>query len=180
MKKLIKISVAFVLVAFVILLVNNKITIGILKQGAQQVKSKNVLSELRNEKSNSIIKDNRIFSENSIYVINLWGARCKPCIKEMPALNFLFEKYNKKSVKFIALSKFNDDSIRFSKIGVDYKFKKFYHEGKLFDFFQNLNPSKRKIIPITIVINKQGNIEYFFEGSSKQNIQLIDLYLSKE
>lgn len=180
MKKIVKITLMFSFFALGVLIVNKQVTVNILKQKVQTIKTKNIIKELRNDKDSSFIKNADIFKKNLVYVINLWGSRCKPCIQEMPELNELYDKHKLKPVKFIALSRYNDDSIKFSKLNLEFKFRKYYDEGKLFDYFQNLSPSKNKVIPITILINKKGYIEYYFEGASSQNIKLIDMYLSSK
>jgi len=178
MNKLIKITGFFALFIFAVLTINNKITVKIIKQETHKIKSKNILTNL-NIKNNAILKKKNLFSgKNVVYIVNLWGAQCKPCIKEIPKLNKLVEKYKNKKVKFIAISRFNDDSLLFENFNIDFKFEKYYNEGKLFDYFQNLNPSKGKVIPILIIINNKGYIEYYFEGISNQNYQLTDAYLS--
>ena len=42
--------------------------------------------------------------EGKIVVINFWFEACPPCVKEIPELNILVEKYGKDGVKFIAIT----------------------------------------------------------------------------
>lgn len=42
--------------------------------------------------------------EGKVVVLNFWYVSCKPCIKEMPELNELVEKYAGKGVVFLAFS----------------------------------------------------------------------------
>ena len=37
-----------------------------------------------------------------VVVVNLWGTFCEPCVKEMPKLNALVEKYKDKPIVFLA------------------------------------------------------------------------------
>ena len=39
-----------------------------------------------------------------VYVINFWATWCKPCVKEMPSFNQLYEKYQNKNVEIILVS----------------------------------------------------------------------------
>ncbi|WP_299227772.1 TlpA disulfide reductase family protein [uncultured Psychroserpens sp.] len=48
------------------------------------------------------LKGNLINVNNKIVVLNFWFVNCRPCIKEMPQLNNLVEKYKDKDVVFIA------------------------------------------------------------------------------
>ncbi len=176
MTRFVKLLIFPFLFAALIFYFNQKITLSILQKNAKQIKEINVFNKLKS--GNIIIKNKHIFNKDTVYVINLWGARCKPCIKEMPELNKLYDKHKQKPVRFIALSRYNDDSIKFSKLNIDFKFNKYYHEGNLFDYFQNLNLSKNKVIPVTILINKEGTIEYYLKGANENNIKFLDNYLS--
>lgn len=41
---------------------------------------------------------------DTVYVVNFWATWCRPCVKEMPAFNQLFEKYSNEKVKIILVS----------------------------------------------------------------------------
>lgn len=43
-------------------------------------------------------------NKGKVILINLWATWCKPCIKELPALEKLHQKYQDKAVKVIAIS----------------------------------------------------------------------------
>ncbi len=42
--------------------------------------------------------------DNKVYVINFWATWCRPCVKEMPAFNKLYEEYLDKNVEIILVS----------------------------------------------------------------------------
>jgi len=42
--------------------------------------------------------------DDKVYVLNFWATWCKPCVKEMPAFNQLFEKYHDQNVEIILIS----------------------------------------------------------------------------
>lgn len=42
--------------------------------------------------------------DDQVYVINFWATWCRPCVKEMPAFNKLYENYHDKNVEIILVS----------------------------------------------------------------------------
>lgn len=42
--------------------------------------------------------------EDKVYVINFWATWCRPCVKEMPAFNQLYEKYHHQNVEILLVS----------------------------------------------------------------------------
>jgi len=161
--------ISFVLI---ILLINKVKTNNYLIENLKYLKSEYIFDKLNKA-------DKEIFSKKGkIYIINLWASNCKPCIKEILALNKLYDTHKADNIKFIAISKFKNDSVDLKKLNINFKFEKYYHKSKLFDFLQNLNPNNKLVIPITIIINKKGEIEYYFEGYSENNIKVTENYLS--
>ncbi len=164
----------YVFFVLIIIVANNYVTKNEITRETSLLKNKNILNELKKI-------DADLFSYSSkIYIINLWSASCIPCMKEIPELNKIYEKYNSENIDFLAISKYKKDSINFSKKNIVFKFNKYYKKVKLFDFLQNLNPQNKKVIPVTIIINDKGNVEYFFQGYSKSNIKIINNYLAKK
>ena len=43
-------------------------------------------------------------NDEKVYVINFWATWCRPCVKEMPAFNKLYDKYHDKNVEIILVS----------------------------------------------------------------------------
>lgn len=52
------------------------------------------------------INDNQVILSSlkeCVVVLNFWFTKCTPCIKEMPALNNVVQKFDKSKVKFLAI-----------------------------------------------------------------------------
>jgi len=47
---------------------------------------------------------NRIKSPDTLYVVNFWATWCKPCIKELPAFDSLYNKTKNGKIKIILVS----------------------------------------------------------------------------
>lgn len=101
-------------------------------------------------------------------VINWWATNCAPCIKEMPGLNKLVDKYQaNEDIKFIAIAQ--DDRGRWRN----------FLERKKFDYEQTLSNNETKIIfgdsyPKNIIINPDGIVKYYSEGGSENMYLEID------
>jgi len=88
-----------------------------------------------------------------VVVLNFWFTSCPPCIQEMPQLNDLVKKYNKKNVAFLALT-FDDRKT------VNTFLKKH-------DFNYTLLPSSKEVDkkyqisswPASFVINGDGKVK---------------------
>ncbi len=46
---------------------------------------------------------NKVFKDNDLTVINIWGTECPPCIEEMPELQKLQDEFKDKKVKVIGI-----------------------------------------------------------------------------
>ena len=123
------------------------------------------------------INENKITLKNlkgKIVVMNFWFPECKPCIEEMPALNKLVEKYNKKEVVFL--------SVTFDK---KEKIKKFL-SNRSFDYTHItdnepiLSDYKVSAFPTHILIDKNGEIIMRKVGNFVKELDIkIDLLLNK-
>lgn len=122
------------------------------------------------------LNGNKFSSETligKIIVLNFWFTKCAPCIKEMPDLNDLKEKYKDKSIAFFAIT-YDKKSV------VDDFLKKI----KL-DF--TVIPNDRKTInqfgiqfyPTNLVIDSNGKVVYINEFFGGNGIKEIDKILKK-
>tara|TARA_X000000368_G_scaffold129578_1_gene101886 strand:+ start:614 stop:1156 length:543 start_codon:yes stop_codon:yes gene_type:complete len=114
------------------------------------------------------LKDEYINAENykgSYILINFWATWCAPCVKEIPSLNNLYNKFkDKKNFKMIAIN------IGQSKAAV----KKFLFDKSLPIEFAVLLDEKMELsdwniqaIPTTFLVDEKGKIIYKVEGEKE-------------
>ncbi len=111
---------------------------------------------------------------NKVVVLNFWFAACKPCIKEMPELNKLVEKYkDNNAVLFLAPSFDNQDLLKKFVKRKDFRFK-ILANSKILD-------KKLGILtyPTTIILNKEGNMTEILK-SDNDIFELIDKAIQKQ
>ena len=96
-------------------------------------------------------------------VISFWATWCKPCMREMAAINEVYEDWQDElGMKLIAISM--DDSRNFAKVG-----PKAAIEGWEWEVYVDLNQDfKRSMgvnnIPHTFVVDGEGNIVWQHTG----------------
>ena len=124
----------------------------------------------------NILGDNKLLSKNNedkIVIINFWATDCSTCIKEMPILTKIHNKY-KNDIELIAVAmpydlpsrviNFKDKNQIPFKIALD-------SDGKILEKF-----NKVRLTPTTIITNKQQIIQNTIIGEiNYQNLdKLID------
>jgi peroxiredoxin len=123
---------------------------------------------------------NKFTSESlkgNIIVLNFWFTKCAPCIKEIPDLNDLKEKYKDKPVSFFAITHDKKYLIEdfLKKIQLD--FKVIPNDRK------TINQFGIQFYPTNLVIDNNGKVVYvneFFGGSGIREIDKILKKLTKE
>ena len=106
------------------------------------------LNTLDGEKTNIFKK----YNKKKIFLINFWATWCPPCIKEIPELIKLEEKYNK-DLKVIFISVDSNPKKVIPNFLKKQNFKKFssFVDNKL-EITKSLNV---KVMPTTLMINNQ-------------------------
>lgn len=118
--------------------------------------------------------------KKKVLVLNFFANWCKPCIKEMPVLQKLYEKYSDKglmvlSVNFRTESEKFDETFKESlkiikKNGVKYPV--------LFDRFTNRNQliymGSKAVLPCLIIIDSNGTIIEKFQGEQSHDLKKIE------
>lgn len=106
--------------------------------------------------------------KDKIVIINWWNTGCGPCVKEIPDLNVLVEKYKTNSnIIFLAIAK--DSKVRLER----------FLRNKEFNYIQAIGDDKLSktfglIFPTNIVIDPNGIISFYKEGSSVGIYKLIE------
>lgn len=107
-------------------------------------------------------------------VINWWATTCGPCIKEMPGLNSLVEKYKSNpEVVFLAIA--FDKKERLEK----------FLNSKNFNYMQTFgNNETAKLFgesfPKNIIVNPQGIISFYSEGGNENMYMAVDEELKRQ
>jgi len=99
--------------------------------------------------------------KGEITVINFWFTACPPCIAEMPGLNEISQKYSNENINFIAASTDNSETLtRFVNRKGNFGFT-LVPDAYPF-FYETLYIQSG--FPTTIIIDKEGVIQYFYAG----------------
>ena len=106
--------------------------------------------------------------KDKIVIINWWSTSCTPCVKEIPELNKIAEKYkSNENILFLAIT--NDKRDRVKIFLEKYEFK--YNQGLV-------NKDVNKIFlgfqPQNIIINKDGITKLFLAGYMEQTPMIIE------
>lgn len=112
--------------------------------------------------------------KDQFIVINWWATSCAPCIKEIPGLNDLVEKYNNnKNVRFIAITDDPQKKIMSFLKNKDFKYEMTFADSETRNLFGNS-------YPINIIIDHKGKITYLKKGAGSQTPFEIELALKQQ
>ena len=109
------------------------------------------------DREGNVIKTDN--TKGKVVVFNFWFASCPPCIKEIPELNEVYEKYkNNNDIVFAAITFEKEEKIA--------KFQKKYNlkypiVGKEGSFSQAIT---RGAYPTNVIIKKDGTIQEYISG----------------
>lgn len=92
--------------------------------------------------------------------LNFWGTWCKPCVKEMPAMDRQYEIFEEKGVQILAvnIAQSNFEVQRFAD-QYELDFPIVIDKTKSVMEAYNINP-----LPTTLLINPEGKIEQISHG----------------
>jgi thiol-disulfide isomerase/thioredoxin len=116
------------------------------------------------------IRGNEISSESlrgKAIVLNFWSTSCAPCIKEIPELNKLTEKYDAENVKFIAPAVLTDREMLINQFLSQKPF--------LYDIvIVNADDFVISSYPTHVIINQNHEVKEIITGYSEENIQKLE------
>lgn len=114
----------------------------------------------------------------NVVAINIWGFGCKPCIKEIPKLNDLVDKYKDQPVKFLSILgsgegvQFKDTSFLRLFKPIKFKYTTVRTDRSLKQLFNFQN-----IFPQHIILDKKGLVvDYFADPRTERLDSVINVY----
>jgi rhodanese-related sulfurtransferase len=139
---------------------------------------------------NGLPRDETVFSDSSLTMINIWATFCSPCLREMPELGELAEEYREKGVQIIGIvaDVSRNKNGAFSQDMLDTARELAAETGA--DYL-HLLPSNDLIyaklgevssVPETIFVDSQGNLvgqSYVGSRSKKEWAAILDDLLSE-
>jgi peroxiredoxin len=105
-------------------------------------------------------------------LLNFWGTWCKPCKKEMPAINEQYKQFKGQGVQVLGINIAQSDlevSSYSDKLGVEFPIA--IDKTKSVMRAYNVDP-----LPTTVLINKDGKIENIITGEMTESA--INQYLT--
>lgn len=118
-------------------------------------------------------------------VINLWATWCGPCQKEIPLLNELVDKYEDENTLFISVTDETEKKVSewLELQKNEPRYFALYENKRLMNYLFQLNPKQDikkgrapELLPTNIIIHN-GNILFFEQGFSEENISKLDSVL---
>lgn len=96
-----------------------------------------------------------------VLVVNFWATWCPPCVKEMPELNQLHNKYDDVTVVGLAIDTLKNVNKFSSRVMVDYPILMAGHDG--IKVMKDLGNSKGGL-PYTLIFDAEGIVKNKFLG----------------
>jgi thiol-disulfide isomerase/thioredoxin len=120
-----------------------------------------------------------------VLVLNFFANWCVPCIKEMPFLQKMYDKYNKKGLMVLSVN-FRTESEKFDPTfikSLEIIKKNEIKYPVLFDRFTNRNQliylGDKAVLPCLIVIDSKGVIIEKFQGEGSHDLKKIEGVIKK-
>lgn len=112
--------------------------------------------------------------KGSVVVLDFWYISCYPCLKAIPELNRLYAKFKERDVTMIGVNTMDskDKVFAFSKER-NINYSSTYKSAEIASLFGI------KAFPTTIVINKEGIVEWVEEGWDKGYEKKLEQLLNK-
>jgi thiol-disulfide isomerase/thioredoxin len=102
-------------------------------------------------------------------IINFWFEGCPPCVKEIPDLNDIVDKFGKEKFYYLAIGRDSKDDILLFLKEHPWKFDQIVNGSEVLDrSFENIWG-----FPTTLIVSKEGVIKYSFGGIYEKNKQEV-------
>ena len=106
-------------------------------------------------------------SPGKVTVLDFWSSSCEPCIKAMPELERIWQGVDQNVVQIIGVSIDTDDNLTRKTMAEEFSVQVTFpmiYDGKA----ARLQGAFRVggTVPSTFVIDKQGNVRFYFDGSN--------------
>lgn len=112
--------------------------------------------------------------KDQFIVINWWATGCAPCIKEIPGLNEIVEKYlNNKNFRFIAITDDTKKRITSFLKRKDFNYEMTFADSETRNVFGNG-------YPVNIIIDPTGEITFLKKGAGPDTPSEIELALRQQ
>ncbi len=115
----------------------------------------------------------------SVIMLDFWATWCKPCLRELPHINKLYNEYKDKGLKAYAISV--DDAS--SKSRVKPTLKRYHFTIPVLldtssSVIRKYNPNKN--VPFLVLIDREGEIIRTFNGYKPGDEKLVEKLLKEE
>ncbi len=107
--------------------------------------------------------------KGKIVVINFWFTKCMPCVREIPDLNHIVEKYKSNdSVVFLAITHDSQDMIKSFLNNTSFEYQHITDSRSIADLYGVSS------FPVNLIIDKEGKISFSQAGYNSQTPQRIE------
>ncbi len=101
--------------------------------------------------------------DGQVVMVNFWATWCPPCVREMPALEELYETYRERGLVVVGIALDNrDDVVDFvDPIGIEYPILIGEEDG--IDISRDYG-NRLGVLPFTVIIDRDGVIRHIHPG----------------
>jgi thiol-disulfide isomerase/thioredoxin len=108
-----------------------------------------------------------------VVFLNQWATWCGPCVHEMPSIQALYESLRGQDIAFVILSNEQPDTVKSF-------VKKRGWSLPVYVVAEGVPPVlQTRLIPVTFVINRRGEVIFRQEGSMDWNTDTVRAFLKK-